>query len=472
MENLTLAWYIDWVKNWNLDPAQVLESYIEKSKNSDLNAYITISDEYAKKNLETQKSKPLAWAPVWVKDLILTKDIKTTCGSKILKDYIAPYSATCFENLENSWASIIWKTNLDEFAMGSSNETSYFWNVLNPLDKTRIPGWSSGWSAAVVAWDLALASLWTDTWGSIRQPWALCGVVGIKPTYWVVSRYWVQSMTSSLDQVWTFTKTTQDWVVLLNSICGYDIRDSQSLKVDTKIWFEALEQKDLKWMKIAFAKQFFSSWIEENVKQKILENIEQLKILWAQVDEIDFPLLDSSLSVYYIICPAEVSTNLSRYDWIRYWLQKNTFDYENIQSYYQAVRSEGFWDEVKRRILMWTFVLSAGYYDAYYNKATKVRQKLTNQFEKFFQDYDAIVGPTSPSVAWKFWEKSDDPLKMYLSDIYTIPANLAGLPAMSLPVWNVAENDISLPVGFHIMAWKLQEHKMFRIANVLEKNLA
>ena len=472
--NLTLKEYIAKVENWHLVPEEVVNNYLEKATklNKDIFAFVRFHKDYIEKNINNLKNKKLKAAPIGIKDNILTKWYTTSCSSKMLEDYIPPYSATCFENLEKAGWLMIWKTNMDEFAMWSSTETSYFGKTKNPHDLERIPWWSSGWSAAAVAADMCIAALGTDTWGSIRQPASLCGVVGMKPTYGRVSRYWVQAMASSLDQVWTLTKTVEDSVILLDAISWYDPKDATSIKKDDKnSWYEALNIENLKWFKIAIIKQFFWEWLEKNVKEKVLEAIEQLEKLWAEIQWIDMPLINYALPIYYIVMPAEVSTNLARFDGIKFGYQEDTFDYDTIYEYYAWVRAKGFGDEVKRRIILGSYVLSAWYYDAYYLKAQKVRKKLKNEFDKIFNDFDAIVWPVSPSVAWKLWEKTDDPLKMYLSDIYTIPVNLAGLPAMSLPIWTVEEEWKQLPVGLHILAQQRNEDKIFAIGNVLKRNL-
>ena len=473
--NLTLKEYIEKVDSWELKPEEVVANYLEKAKNLNkkLNAFVRFHKDYIEKYLNEFKNRRLKAAPIWIKDIILTKDYVTSCGSKMLEDYIPPYSATCFVNLEKNWWLMIWKTNMDEFAMGSSTETSYFWKTLNPYWTDRIPGGSSWGSAAAVAADMCIAALGTDTGGSIRQPASLCGVVGVKPTYGTVSRYGVQAMASSLDQVWVFTKTVEDAIILLDTISWYDENDATSIKRDdVKLWYDALNLEDLKWFKVAVPKEFFGEGLDEWVKNVILNAIEKLKEAGAEVQWIDFPLLKYALAVYYIVMPAEVSTNLARFDWIRFGYQEDTFDYDSIYQYYANVRAKGFWDEVKRRIMIWTYVLSAGYYDAYYLRAQKVRKKLKMEFDKIFEDYDVIVWPVSPTVAWKIGEKTDDPLKMYLSDIYTIPVNLAGLPGMSLPVGFAEDRGEKLPVGLHIIAGQFREDKMFGVARVLENYLS
>ena len=471
---LTLKEYINKVETGELKPEEVVNHYLEKAKelNNKYFAFIRFHEDYISENLDKFKDRPLKAAPIGIKDIILTKWYITSCASKMLEDYIPPYSATCFKNLEEKGWLMIWKTNMDEFAMWSSTETSYFWNTINPWWTNRIPWWSSGGSAAAVAADMCIAALGTDTGWSIRQPASLCGVVGVKPTYGTVSRYGVQAMASSLDQVWVFTKNVEDAVILLDAISWYDENDATSVKRDDfKTWFDALNISDLKWFKIAVIKQFFEEGLDENVKEVILNAIEKLKSLWAEVEWIDFPIIKYALPVYYIVMPAEVSTNLARFDGIRFGYQEDTFDYDSIYEYYSKIRSKAFGDEVKRRIMLWTYVLSAWYYDAYYLRAQKVRRLIKEGFDKIFADYDVVVGPVSPSVAWKIGEKTDDPLKMYLSDIYTIPVNLAGLPGMSLPVGFAEDRGEKLPVGLHIIAGQFQEAKMFAVANALEKVL-
>lgn len=464
---MTIKEYLDKVKSW-IHPREIIASYLEKIKKSNLNAFVRLHEDYIEKNIDEFSKRPLAALPIWIKDNILTKWYITSCWSKMLEDYVPCYSATCFEKLENAWWLMIWKTNMDEFAMWSSNETSYFWKVLNPYWTNRVPWGSSWWSAAAVAADLCIAALWTDTWGSIRQPASLCWVVWIKPTYWRVSRYWVQAMASSLDQVWVLAKNVEDASLLLKIISWKDERDSTS--VDAKLWNDNILD-NLKWFKIAIIKEFFNEWLADNVKQKIFEIIELIKTLGWEIHYIDFPEINYSLAVYYIIMPAEVSTNLARFDGIRYWYSLDTFDYDSIYEYYSKVRSEWFWDEVKRRILLWCYVLSAWYYESYYLQALKVKRLIKNKFDKIFSDYDVIIWPVSPTVAWKIWEKVNDPLKMYLSDIYTIPVNLAWLPAMSLPIGFVEDEWEKMPVGLHIIAWQFMEEKIFSFARVLESKI-
>lgn len=417
-------------------------------------------------NIECKNSDwILWWMIVGIKDNIMTKWNISSCGSKILANYVAPYTATCIENLQKNWWIVIWKTNMDEFAMWSTNETSFFGTPTNPFWTNRVTGGSSGWSAVAVAKDLCVAALWTDTGWSIRQPAAFCGIVWLKPTYGRISRYGVQSMASSLDQVWTFTKTIDEAEILLKAIMWFDPKDSQSDKRANEL---IKSNKKISEYKIALPKQAFWDWLDPKIKNKILETVEKLRAKWVQVDEIDLPILDYVVSIYYTLMPAEVSTNLSRFDGIRFGLQKNTMNYKNIQDYYFAIRSEWFGEEVKRRILLGTYILSSSNYEWYYLKAQKARQKLIQEMDKVFEKYDLILSPTSPEVAWKVWAKIDDPLKMYLADIYTVPANLAWIPAISIPVGTVEDDGEQMPVWLHLMANKWKEYDLFVVGREVE----
>lgn len=464
---MNLKQYIEQIENGG-SIKEIYEHYKQKAKNDSFNAFIRLNDFDI--NEEELKKTFLKWAVIWVKDNFLTKGYITSCASKMLENYISPYSSTVYENMvKNGWI-MLWKTNMDEFAMGSSTETSYFGPTKNPVDDTKVPWWSSWGSAAAVAWDLCLAALWTDTWWSIRQPASLCWVVWFKPTYGTNSRYGIIAMASSLDQAWTFTKTVEDAVILSKSIASYDENDATSIeRKDIENWEESLKKEDIKWMKIAVPQEFLWEWIQGWVKTSILDAIKKTKELWAKVEEVSMSLLKHALEAYYIIMSAEVSTNLSRFDGIKYGYGENSFDFSSIEEYYTSVRKWGFGQEVKRRILMWTYVLSAGAYEKYYGKAQKVRRLIKNEYDRIFKDYDLILWPTSPVTAWNIWEKTNDPLKMYLADIYTVPINLAWLPAMSLPVKKA--EDTNLPVWLHIIADQFKEDKIFQFANVLEKTM-
>ncbi len=466
---LTLKQYTSWIDDGSIDVDNIISKYLDKVENNiwkNENAFVRAHRDYVKNNLDKIKNAKLRWAPIGLKDNIMTKWYISSCGSKMLEKYVAPYSATCFRNLERNGWLMLWKSNMDEFAMWSSTETSYFGNTLNSHGTNRVPGGSSGWSAVAVAKDLCIASLWTDTAGSVRQPAALCGVVWLKPTYGRVSRYGVQSMASSLDQVWTFTKTVEDAEILLTSIMWFDERDSQSDKRADEI---IKSWKKLSDYKIALPKQIFGEWLDPKIKSRLLDVVENLRKVGIQIDEIGVPVLDSGISIYYTLSPAEVSTNLARFDGIRFGLQENTLDHTNIQEYYKKIRSEWFWEEVKRRIVLWTYVLNSANYEWYYLKALKVQQKMKQEMAKIFEKYDLILSPTTPTVAWKIWEKIDNPLTMYLSDVYTVPANLAWLPAMSVPVGTVEDAWENMPVGLHLMANKWKEDDLFFVGKEIEK---
>ena len=469
--SLTLTEYIQKVERWELDPAKIVYEYLEKAKsqNSTYNAYIHFLDGYVEQNLDHFKSRPLKVAPIAVKDNILIKGYRATCASKYLEDFVSPYTATHIQYLEKWGGLAIGKTNMDEYAMGWSGEHSYFWPARNPYDLDRVPGGSSSGSAVAVAADLALAAIGSDTWGSIRQPAALTGIVGVKPTYGRVSRFGVQAMASSLDQVWTFWKTVADAALLLKYISWWDPKDATSVaKDDTQEWEKSMENFKLKGVKIAIPNQFVGEGLEEEIKDRFLEVLEILKQHGVEVDFVDFQELDLALAIYYILMPAEVSTNLARLDGIKYWLQKNTFEWDSIYDYYEDIRAEGFGEETKRRILIGTYVLSEGYYDAYYRRALKLRNRLKKKFEALLKDYDFVLSPTSPLLPWKIWEKVDDPIKMYLADVYTVPVNLVWVPGMSLPIGKIPKDNVKLPIWLQIIANVWEEGKMFGFAQRLE----
>lgn len=466
--NLTLKQYIQWVEDWKLNPTDVINYYLNKSKNNNQNfAFVRIYEDYVQSHIDDFASKTLHGAPIWLKDIILTKWYITSCGSRMLEDFVSPYSATCFLNLEKNGGLMVGKTNMDEFAMGSSTETSYFGKTINPHGINRVPGGSSGGSAAAVAADLCIAALGTDTGGSVRQPASFCGVVGLKPTYGRVSRYWVQSMASNLDQVWVMTKSVEDASILLRAIAGHDIRDAQS-SPQADIWQSPVYKTDSKKPKIALPREALGEWLDPRIKSRFIEIIEKLKNLWWDIEEIDLPIMGYAVPMYYTLMPAEVSTNLARFDGIRFGVQDDTTKYPDIFDYYQKVRSEGFWEEAKRRILLWTFVLSSANYEWYYLKAQQARQQLKADFSKIFEKYDAIITPTTPTLPGKIWEKINDPLAMYLEDMYTIPANMAWIPAISIPWWMVEDSWEMLPIWIQLMTDKWQEEKLFELGKIVE----
>lgn len=473
--NLTLKQYITWVEKWTFSPKEVVEHYMQKvkEKNSDCFAFVRFHEEYAKNNLENFSTKKLKSAPIGVKDLILTKGYETSWWSKILTGYIPPYSATVFERLENSWWLMIGKTNCDQFWMWSATEHSYFGKTINNNGKNRVPGWSSGWSAVSVSADLCLGALGTDTWWSSRQPAFMCGCVWLKPTYWRNSRYGVMPYASSFDQVWVFAKTVEDSKILLESIAGFDDNDSTTVNHDEDIKnrSKAFENIDIKKFKFALPKEFIWEWLDPRIKSEFLKIVDFIRKNGWIVDEIDLPILNVTLPTYYTLVPAEVSTNLSRLDGIRFGLQSDSMDHESIWEYYKEIRSNWFGDEAKRRILIWTFVLSSANYEWFYLKAQKVRSKLKYEINELFKKYDIIISPTSPELAWKIWEKNDDPMKEILADLYTVTANLVWIPAISIPTWFIEDRWEKMPRWIQLMAGKRREDILFSVWNWIEKKL-
>jgi aspartyl-tRNA(Asn)/glutamyl-tRNA(Gln) amidotransferase subunit A len=404
---------------------------------------------------------PLGGVPIAVKDVIVTKGVTTTCGSRLLAEYIPPYDATAIIRIEEAGGVILGKTNCDEFAMGSSNENSAFGPVRNPVAPDRVPGGSSGGSAAVVAQGTAVVSLGSDTGGSIRQPASFCGVVGVTPTYGRVSRYGLTAFASSLDHIGPFARSVKDAAAVLRVISGRDVRDSTSAEAPVPDYSANLT-RDVKGLKLGLPVEYLKHLTSET-GDLIARGVEQLKSLGCEVREISLPATEYAIACYYIIATAEASSNLARYDGVRYTFRSPAAD--TLSDMYRNTRGEGFGAECKRRIMLGTYVLSAGYYDAYYLKAQKVRTLIARDFAKAFQEVDAIVAPVSPFPAFKLGEKVDDPLAMYLSDIFTITGSLAGIPCMSVPCGNTAEG---LPVGMQILTKHFDETTMFRIADAFE----
>lgn len=439
-----------------------------------IDAYLTLSEEEAllqakkidEKAAKGEKLGKLGGVPIAVKDNICTDGIKTTCASKMLQDFIPPYDATVVKKLKEADAIIIGKTNMDEFAMGSSTENSSFKKTKNPWDVTRVPGGSSGGSAAAVGAGLAPISLGSDTGGSIRQPAAFCGVVGLKPTYGLVSRFGLIAFGSSLDQIGPFGKTVKDSALLLEVIQGEDKLDSTSVKHEVTEDYLSTLGDGVKGMKIGVPVEFFQSGLDEEIAASIKESIEKLKALGAVVEEISLPITAEGLSAYYIISSAEASSNLARFDGIRYGYRPEEFD--DVYDLMERSRTEAFGEEVKRRIMLGTYALSSGYYDAYYNRAQKLRKKIREQFQQAFEKYDLILSPTSPVLPFKSGEKSNNPVEMYLADIYTININLAGIPALSMPCGFSKEG---LPIGLQIIGPHFGEEKILKAAYALEQEL-
>jgi len=434
--------------------------------NPELNAFITVDPEKSLAQAEAAdrlraegRAGPLTGIPVAQKDIFCAKGWLTTCGSKMLHNFVAPYDAHVVEKMNAAGIVNLGKTNMDEFAMGSSNETSYFGKVKNPWDRTAVPGGSSGGSAAAVAARLAPAATGTDTGGSIRQPAALCGITGIKPTYGVVSRYGMIAFASSLDQGGPMAKSAEDCALLLNVMAGFDARDSTSLQRPAEDYTRQLSEP-LTGLKIGLPKEYFAEGLAPDVAQAVETAIEEFRKLGAQVVEVSLPNTRLSIPVYYVLAPAEASSNLARYDGVRYGYRAP--EYTDLTDMYKKTRAQGFGAEVKRRILIGTYVLSAGYYDAYYLKAQKLRRLIAQDFADAFRQCDVIMGPTSPTVAFDLGEKADDPVAMYLSDIYTIAVNLAGLPGMSIPVGFGAKGR---PVGLQIIGNYFAEARMLNVAH-------
>ena len=467
--NLTIVKYLEGLKNHLFSAKEVLLDYQKRAKslNGELNACVRFNDDYATFHSGAAEHKPLAGLPIMIKDNILIKGESATCSSKMLEKYQAPYVATCVQNLEEAGAIIFAQTNMDEFAMGGSTETSAYGKTLNPHGKDRIPGGSSGGSAVAVAADMAIAALGTDTWGSVRQPAALCGIVWFKPSYGAISRYGVVAMASSLDQVGIFAKTVEDVELLFPYLASYDEKDSTSSPKA-----ELLREKKSDFSpsyKILVPEEALNEGLDPQIKELFLEKLEQLKSQGHQVEIKSLPILKYALATYYTLMPAEVSTNLSRFDGIRFGHQGESQDFDSLDEYYATIRAEGFWEEVKRRILLGTFVLSSANYEGYYLKALKAQKKLKADLAKVYASYDIILTPTTPEPAWKIGEKTTDPLKMYLSDLYTVPANLAELPVISVPMGKVNCDGEELPVGIQAMGNKRKDRELLDFVKYLEK---
>jgi len=448
--------------------AELTDAALARARADRFNAWLLVADDHARAQARAADDRlrrgdaPLLTGIPWAcKDIIGTKGIETTAASKILKGYVPPYSATVVERLDAEGAVTIGKTNLDEFAMGSSNENSAFGPVKNPWDTARVPGGSSGGSAVAVAAGEALFALGTDTGGSIRQPGALTGVIGMKPTYGRVSRFGVVAFASSLDQVGPFTNTVEDCAIVCQALFGRDPNDATTMPLPAEDLRRDLG-KGVKGLRIGVPKEFFIAGMEKGVEHAVRDALREYERQGAELVDVSLSLTDHGLAVYYIIQPAEASSNLARYDGVRFGLRVEGRD---LLETYRATRGQGFGAEVKRRMILGTYALSAGYYDAYYVKAQKVRTLIKAEFDRAFETCDAIVTPTSPTVAFKIGQKVNDPLAMYLNDVFTLPGNIAGLPGMSIPC-GLSEG---LPVGLQIMANSFQEATMFRVAAAFER---
>ena len=463
------------LKNKDFSVSELVDFHISSMENGrELNAFITETADIARKkasdcdqNYSKGEEKPLEGIPLGIKDMFCTKGVKTTASSKMLENFVPPYESTVTQNLWNDGAILLGKLNNDEFAMGSSNETSFFGEVKNPWknnnDNFTVPGGSSGGSAASVAAGMGLASLGTDTGGSIRQPASFTGTVGLKPTYGRCSRWGIIAFASSLDQAGPITKTVKDCALLLNSICSYDPKDSTSSQKKIPD-FEKSTDESIKGMKIGIPKEYEADGISEDITEYLEKGKEWLKESGAEIVEISLPHIKYALPCYYIIAPAEASSNLARYDGVKF---THRVDADNIIDMYEETRSQGFGDEVKRRIMIGTYVLSSGYYDAYYLKAQKVRAMISKDFKEAFKKVDVIYGPSTPSTAFELGDKKKDPLEMYLNDVFTVPVNLAGLPAMSVPVGLDKEK---LPVGMQLIGNSFDEESILSIASCIEKS--
>ncbi len=461
------------VRDGKITATALAESFYAKIEQEDpkIGSYLTLARERGLAKASAIDSMaahgetlpPLAGVPVGIKDVLVTRGVRTTAGSKILGNYIPPYDCTAVARLESAGAVVLGKMNCDEFAMGSSNENSAWKPVHNPRDLSRVPGGSSGGSAAAVAADLAVATLGTDTGGSIRQPASFCGVVGLKPTYGRVSRYGLIAFASSLDHIGPLTKTVRDAAIVLGTIAGRDPMDSTSAELPVPDYVAEME-KPVRGLKIGLAKEYLAEGLDPEVRKAVEDAVQSLSKLGCEIVEISLPHTEYAIATYYIVATAEASSNLARFDGVRYGYRAENA--RSLSDMYRRSRDLGFGAEVKRRIMLGTYALSAGYYDAYYLKAQKVRALLTSDFEEGFKKVDAIVTPTSPTAAFKLGDKTDDPLAMYLADIYTVTANLAGIPGISIPCGQTKEN---LPIGMQIFGKHFDEATILRLAHAYEQ---
>mgnify|MGYP001806091601 FL=1 len=467
MQNKSIAQMAADLRLRTYSSVELTKHYLERIERLDprLNAFITVAAESAlavaeraDQTLRSGEAGPLTGIPIAHKDIFCTQGLRTSCGSRMLDSFVAPYDATIVERLAAAGAVVLGKTNMDEFAMGSSNETSWYGPVRNPWDETRVPGGSSGGSAAAVAARLCAAATASDTGGSIRQPAALCGITGIKPTYGRCSRWGMIAFASSLDQAGVMARSAADAAFILDEMAGFDTRDSTSADVEVPDYVDALDD-DLHGLRIGLPKEYFGAGLEARIGDAVMAAIREYEALGAEIVEISLPNSPLSVPVYYVVAPAECSSNLARFDGVRYGHRcENPRDLEDL---YKRSRAEGFGPEVQRRIMIGTYVLSAGYYDAYYLKAQKIRHLIADDFERAFERVDVIMGPTSPTTAFALGSKVDDPVSMYLNDIYTIATNLAGLPGMSIPVAPVD----GLPVGLQIIGNYFQEARLLNVAH-------
>jgi len=471
---LTVAQLSEKLSAKEVSAVEAVQAYLSviRQREPAVGAYLSVLSDSALKEareIDARRVKgealsPLAGIPVGIKDNICTKGVKTTCASKMLEDFIPPYDATVMERLHRAGTVMLGKLNMDEFAMGSSTENSHYQITHNPRALDRVPGGSSGGSAAAVAAEEAAFALGSDTGGSIRQPAAFCGVVGMKPTYGTVSRYGLVAFASSLDQIGPLTKDVRDSALVLSALAGHDPRDSTAVKMETLPYLAELE-KGVQGMKIALPKEFLGEGLSALVKEGILAAAKRFEALGAQVVEVSMPTLSHALPAYYVISSAEASSNLARFDGIRYGYR--AADYDDIDGLYRQSRSEGFGPEVKRRIMLGTFALSSGYYDAYYKKALQVRTLVVEDYNRIFDRCDLILSPVAPTVAYKIGEKTQSPLEMYMGDVYTVPVNIAGVPALSMPCGVDAGG---LPIGIQLIGRPFGEPTLYRAGWAFEQD--
>ncbi len=462
------------MKKKEISPKDLTESVLDRIEKLDgtLNSYITVMGEKALDSAVIAEEEitagryrgPLHGIPLGLKDIFVMKGVPATCGSKMLESFVPPYDATVTKKLLDAGAVILGKNNMDEFAMGSSTETSYFGPTKNPWDVERVPGGSSGGSAAATAASLCLGSVGTDTGGSIRQPASFCGVVGMKPTYGRVSRFGMIAFASSLDQAGPITKTVEDTALILNAISGHDRRDSTCVNTPAPDYTKSLKE-DIKGVKVGVPREYFIPGMDSEVEDAAKKAISLVEGLGAEIIEISLPHTEYAVLTYYIIAPCEASSNLARYDGVKYGFR--AADASTLRDMYLKTRAEGFGNEVKRRIMLGTYALSAGYYDAYYLKAQRVRTLIKRDFDEAFEKVDVIMAPTAPETAFRFGEKTGDPIKMYLSDVLTIPCNIAGLPGISVPC---GFSSGGLPIGIQVLGKAFDEESVIRVAHAYEQH--
>ncbi len=448
------------VHNKELSPTEILAATKKRWEEVEelVQSFITLTPELAEEDLKSKRGGVLTGIPVALKDNMSTEGVLTSCASRILENYYPPYDATVVELLSEAGALMVGKTNLDEFAMGSSTENSYYHTTRNPWDLERVPGGSSGGSAACVAAGEAAIAIGSDTGGSIRQPAAFCGVVGVKPTYGLVSRYGLLAFASSLDQIGTLTRDVRDAALAMNVISGHDPLDSTSLQQEIPDYMEGLED-GVEGLRIGVPREYFLDDMQAEVKEAVRSAVERLEEMGARAEEVSLPHTEYALPAYYLVAPAEASSNLARFDGVQYGYR--SLEADNLLDLYLKTRQEGFGDEVKRRIMLGTYALSSGYYDAYYLKALKVRRLIKEDFEAVFKDYDLLIAPTTPSTAFRVGEKTEDLMAMYLSDICTVPINMAGLPAISIPC---GYDQKGMPIGMQLIGDALTEKRLLRAA--------